>query len=350
MSKRTIMHYDMDAFFASVEIKNNPKLRGLPMVVGTSIVTTASYEARKFGIKSAMPVFEARKLCPKLVVIPTNKNLYLEASEIIQSLVKKITHKVEFISLDEGYVDITFIINKYKNWEDFATKFQERIFKITGLTCSVGIGYNKLTAKIASDVNKPAGIFIIKNEQEFIDYIKDKPVKIIPGVGKKFVEVLTKENILKVNDVYKISTYELRSKFGESRGNMLYYFCRGLDDSEVEYQRKTHSIGNENTYRMALANDSEVERELEILFERVYERLIDAKLFARTVVIKIKFDDFRLITRSFSLQAPTNNRERLFDTYNNIYSSLDEEMKNIKLVGISFGNLSERFYEQLRLY
>ena len=159
-SERVILHYDMDAFYASVEIRDNPKLKGKPIVVGENIVTTASYEARKYGVRSAMPVSEARKLCKNLIALPVSKGKYSEVSSRIKSLVLKLTHRVEFIALDEGYIDITEIIERYPSKKYFANRFKRGIFNNVSLTCSIGIGYNKLSAKIASDINKPGGIYI----------------------------------------------------------------------------------------------------------------------------------------------------------------------------------------------
>ena len=174
--ERIIMHYDMDAFYASIEINRNPKLKNKPLVVGENIVITASYEARKFGIHSAMKVSDAKLLCPKLIVIPVDKTEYIRISNEIHNLIFKITNKVEFVATDEGYIDLTDIIRP-ENKKNFAIKFKQRIKELTNLTCSVGIGFNKLSAKIASDINKPFGFFIFENEEEFIKYISDKKIK-----------------------------------------------------------------------------------------------------------------------------------------------------------------------------
>ncbi len=352
MAKRIIMHYDMDAFYASVEIKNNPKYKGKPLVVAGGVVTTASYEARKLGIKSAMPLFEAKKLCRTLVVCPVNHQLYSETSALIQSLVKKITHKVEFIALDEGYVDITDVLTKHWTAEDFAKKFQERIKNIVGLTCSVGIGYNKLTAKIASDINKPAGIYIFENEQEFVNYIKDKPINKIQGVGKKLTEILNKDNVFTPNDLYNFSEWELRSKYGESRGNLLYYSIRGIDESVIEYNKQTYSIGNENSYKYLITSPEELELELKNQFQRAYERLQESGLFAKTVSVKIRYENLKAISRSYTRSTPTANKEQLMTILESIIFDLDEEkeFESVRLAGVSFSNLSDKFYEQLRLF
>ena len=255
---KLIMHYDMDCFYASIEIRDNPKYQGLPLVVGGGVVTTASYEARKYGIYSAMSTFEAKKLCPNLLIVPVNKDKYIRVSQKIQNLVLKITEKVEFIALDEGYVDISEIAPKFSSLEEFAEKFKKRIKYHTGLTCSVGIGINKLSAKIASGINKPGGKYIFNSQIEFVNFLKNKDIKIIQGVGNKLKELLNKEGINKVEDLYNYSLNELINKYGKSRGELLYLSCRGIDYSEIEYQRATHSIGNENTYRFPLSSEGNI--------------------------------------------------------------------------------------------
>ncbi|MGL4968715.1 MAG: DNA polymerase IV, partial [Fusobacteriaceae bacterium] len=339
--KRLILHYDMDSFFASIEERENPKLKGRPFVVGGGVTCTASYEARKYGVRSAQPVFEAKKLCPGLIVLPVNMDLYEEVSELIHSLVLKITHRVEFIAKDEGYIDITGIVkNEEEAKRKFGMKFQKRIKEITGLTCSIGIGYNKLTAKIASDINKPAGLYIFNSEEEFSSYIGGKPIRIIPGVGKKFCQDLLSQGITSVEDVRKLSYLELNRKYGNSRADMLYYYSRGIDDSPVEYIRKTHSIGNENTYRDPLQGEERIVLEFDQLFKRVYDRLVEEKLFCRTANIKIRYSDFRTITRSISLGEYTNSYRIIKENLDRLISEL-EDFQNIRLVGFSLSNLSK---------
>lgn len=344
---RIIMHYDMDAFYTSIEERENPKLKGKPFVVGGGVTCTASYEARKFGVRSAMAVFEAKKLCPNLIVLPVNMKLYHEVSNLIHNLILKITDKVEFIASDEGYIDLTGIIQDTPGAKErFAKRFQKRIFEITGLTCSAGIGYNKLTAKIASDINKPAGFFLFNSEQEFINYISEKPLKIIPGVGKKSILELEKDALFKVSDLQKISILELNRKYGDSRAAMLYYYSRGIDDSPVEHRRKAHSIGNENTYREPLESEERIGSELESLFKRVHERLNEEKLFCKTVNIKIKYSNFKTITRSQTLGRFTNSAFELHEAMLQLLSEI-QNFSNIRLVGFSLSNLSQNFSEQL---
>lgn len=345
--KRLIMHYDMDAFYASIEINRNPKLKDKPLVVGENIVTTASYAARKFGVHSAMKVSDAKRLCPFLITIPVDKAEYARISKIIQNLVLKITNKVEFIAFDEGYIDLTSIVNEDKK-EKFAEKFRLRIKEITNLTCSVGMGFNKLSAKIASDINKPFGQYIFNNEDEFIEYISDKKIKIIPGVGKKFTEVLKRDKIFLVKDAYQYSLDSLVKRYGKSRGENLYCSIRGINYDEVEYKRKIYSIGNEETYFIPLQSIIDVEREIESIFNFTYERLLKKNVYTKSVTIKIRYTSFETFTRSKKLKFLTRDKEYLLSIVKDLLSSFDKE-EDVRLVGVYFGDIEKNEIVQLTL-
>lgn len=345
--ERVILHYDMDCFYASIEIRDNPKkYKNKPIVVAGGVVTTASYEARKFGIHSAMSTFEAKKLCPNLLVVYPDKEKYFKESQIIHNLVLKITHKIEFIALDEGYIDITDIIQKYSSKEKFAKTFRERIFKHTGLTCSVGIGVNKISAKIASDINKPFGQFIFNSEKDFMEYMKDKNIRKLQGVGEKFEKILNKDNIFLVGDVHRFSLKELVQKYGKSRGELLYLYSRGIDYSPVDYDKPTHSVGAENTYSFSLSSDEEISKKLEEVFDVAYKRLKSKNCLTKTISIKIKYSDRHTINKAKTFSIATDNKENLFEYVQEIFSEI-EEKDDIKLLGISFRNLIEFSSRQL---
>ena len=293
-----------------------------------------------------MNTLEAKRLCPRLIVVPVNKEKYSKESQIIQNLILKITHKVEFIALDEGFIDITEIITKFSSKENFAKLFRKRIFEITGLTCSIGIGFNKLTAKIASDINKPGGQFIFNTEEEFINFIQDKKIRKLPGVGKVFEKVLIKDNINEVKDIYKFSLKELTTKYGTSRGELLYTYSRGIDHRNVDFNRATHSIGNENTFRLPLDSEVEILREIEDLFNWSYNRLLKKNLLTKTISLKIRFKDRDTITRSKTRFIPTNDKEILKEMLDEVFSSITLN-KDIKLLGVSFSNLVNPANRQL---
>lgn len=344
--QKIIMHYDMDCFYASVEIRDNPKYKNKPVVVGERIVTTASYEARKYGVHSAMSIYEAKKLCPNLIIIPVDKEKYIKISEKIQSLIYKITEKCEFIALDEGYIDLTGIILNFESAKKFAEKFKKRIYFHTNLTCSVGIGYNKMSSKLASGINKPSGMYIFTSKEEFVNYIVDKNIKIIQGVGKKFLLELNRNNIYKVKDIENYSLKELVSQYGKSRGELLYLASRGIDYSEVDYKKPTHSIGHENTYRFPIEFFDVIEKEMIEIFERSYKRLIENSFFTRTIILKIKYVDDELITRSKTLSVATDNKNNLILEAEELLENI-EFNKKVRLIGISFGNLTKKTTRQL---
>ena len=345
--ERIIMHYDMDAFYASIEINRNPKLKNKPIVVGENIVTTASYEARKYGIHSAMKVSDAKLLCPRLIVIPADKTEYIRISNEIHNLIFKITNKVEFVATDEGYIDLTDVI-KPENKKSFAIKFKQRIKELTNLTCSVGIGFNKLSAKIASDINKAFGFFIFENEEKFIKYISDKKIKIIPGVGKKFFEILKNDNIFYVKDIFKYSLDYLMKKYGKSRGKTLYCSVRGIDYDEVEYQREIHSIGNEETFLIPLQNNSEIIREFNSLFEYTFERLIKNNVFTQSITIKMRYTSFKTYTKSKKLKFSTKSKDFLYNEMLELVNSFEKE-DEVRLLGVYFGDIKKNSLVQLAL-
>ena len=345
-SKKVILHYDMDAFYASVEIRDQPNLRGKPVIVGTSVITTCNYEARKYGLHSAMSVTKARMLCPYGIYLKVDKEKYSRVSKQIKDLVLRLTNKVEFIALDEGFVDITDIIKNYPSYEIFAQKFQRGILKNTGLTCSIGIGYNKLSAKLASDAKKPGGTTFIRNPDEFADFMSDKGVKLIPGVGKKTQEILGRKNLVEVSDVLKMSLQELRSILGYNRGEMIYEYSRGIDNRKVSMESKTHSISNERTYSTPLEDREFIWSEFLSLLVKTHKRLKHQKFHTKTLTLKVRYMDRKTITRSKSIYRSTQNIEILKRLLAELLEEINLEDK-IKLLGINLGNLSENKEYQL---
>ena len=337
--ERVILHYDMDCFYASIETRVNPeKYKNKPMAVARSIVTTANYEARKYGIHSAMNTYEAKNLCPHLLIVYPDKEKYIKESEKIHELVLKITHKIEFIALDEGYIDITEVIPKYSSKEKFAKTFRERIFKHTGLTCSVGIGINKISAKIASDINKPFGQYIFNTQEEFVEYMKDKKVRKLQGVGEKFEKILKRDHILTVGDIHKYTMKELTRRYGKARGELLYLYSRGIDHAPVDFSKPTHSVGAENTYSSPLNIEEEIEEKLEEVFKAAYSRLKEKNCLTKTVTIKIKYTDRKTISRAKTVSIATDDKDTLYNYVQDIMSEI-ENTEDIRLLGVSFRNL-----------
>lgn len=344
--ERLILHYDMDAFYASVEIRDNPHLKNKPVIIGRSVVTTCNYEARKYGLHSAMSISEAKKLCPFGVYLAVDKDKYNKESEKIHELIHKLSNKVEFIALDEGYIDISEYKDKYINLEEFADKFIKRIYENTKLTCSLGIGYNKLSAKLASEVNKPNGFYIIRDQSDFRNYIYNKDIKILPGVGKKTQEILRTKGINLVSDILTFSLLELQGLFGHIRGQLLYEYALGIDMREVSQESQHKSIGNETTFKMPTNEIDYIHKNLDDLFEKVYLRFKNKKYFGKTITIKIKYADRSTFTRSKSLFQYTNSKIDLSKAYELIKDELNIT-NSLILVGVSISNIIEEKSEQL---
>jgi len=357
MKKEKIyLHYDMDAFFASIEQRDNSELRGRPITIGYGVVTTASYEARKYGIRSAMPTIQAKRLCPNLIVVNLRKGVYFEEGRRIQKLIKKVLKKSEFTSVDEGYIDITeFIRNKdvelsrkeeILKIERFIKRFKRYIYDNSRLTCSVGIGFSKISAKIASDIDKPDGYFIFKNRDHFLDYIYDKDLGIIPGIGKKTREMLELFNITKVFQLYEIERNELIRRFGESKGDYLYNSVRGLHISEINIDRKRQSYGHEITFHREENDILALHAELKRQSKRLSDKLIEKNEFAKTVTIKIRYSNFSTHTRSKTLKSATNNVNTIYQaTLENL--EFFEKKDEVRLIGVQLSSILKSNVVQL---
>ncbi|MBW2056420.1 MAG: DNA polymerase IV [Deltaproteobacteria bacterium] len=347
--ERTICHIDMDAFFAAVEQLRNPALKGKPVIVGgglRGVVSTASYEARAFGIHSAMPIFQARRLCPQGVFLPARMGLYREVSARIMDFLTRVSPKVEQVSVDEAYLDLTgtrrllgepvAVAGKIKNW----------ILQNIGLTCSVGIAPNKFLAKIASDWDKPDGLTVI--EEDRVDgFLRELPVAKLPGVGQKTLEILLGLGISRVGQIQKLPEAILIRKFGKFGGRLL-ELSRGVDSSEVTPCRPPKSISSEDT----LDQDTD---DVEILSNFVMaqaatvgKRLRRQGLRARTVTLKLKYSDFRLTTRAHTLEGPTDSTKTIRDAALKLLRS-QKGMSKVRLVGVSVSGF-DRGAEQLSLF
>jgi DNA polymerase-4 len=305
-SGRKIIHLDMDCFYAAVEMRERPELAGLPIAVGggsrRGVVTTCNYEARKFGIHSAMPGFQAREKCPQLIFLPVRFDLYRAVSEQIRAILRDVTPLVEPLSLDEAYLNVSGM-NRYA-W-DIAKEIRQRILKETGLTSSAGIAPNKMLAKIASDWRKPNGQFAITPEQ--VDtFVRELPVRKIWGVGPKSAERFKQEGIVTCGDLQRFTERQLEDKSGKW-GRELYQLCRGHDDRPVEPNRIRKSLSNESTFPDNLRSLDEC---WQALAELVVELETDLRSKAADRVIhkafvKVKFADFTRTTRECVSSAPT---------------------------------------------
>ena len=325
----------MDAFFAAVEQVDHQELRGKPVIVGGStrgVVSTASYEARKFGVHSAMPVFEARRLCPHGFFVPVRMARYQEVSHVIMDILRRVSPLVEQVSIDEAFIDLDGTERLHGDCRKVGQKIKQQIRAETLLTCSIGIAPNKFLAKIASDMKKPDGFMII-NQEEVQGFLHALPVGKLPGVGPKSQEVLERLNTLRVSDILRCPVELLEDKLGRY-GLRLRELAQGIDDSPVCPESPVKSIGSECTLSEDTRDLTLLRKWLMSQAEEVGERLRSHDLRARTVTLKLKYSDFKLITRSRTLEEPACATKVLFDA---AIELLDRCPLNrpVRLIGLS---------------
>ncbi len=339
---RKIIHVDMDAFFASVEQMDNPELRGKPVAVGGSgerhVVAAASYEARKFGVHSAMPSITAKRLCPDLIFVKHRFERYTEISDAVFEIFREYTDLVEPLSIDEAFLDATHDKRNICSATLIAKEIKEEIKKRTGgLTASAGISFNKFLAKIASDIKKPDGLFLITPDDagRFIDELT---VEKFYGIGKVTAEKMHKLGIHNGSDLKKPDLLFLIRNFGKA-GKFYFDIVRGIDDRPVEPDSERKSIGTELTYEKDLTTQFEIIAELYKVEKELMERIGNSGTTGRTVTLKIKFSDFRQITRSRTMPFYIRNFETLHKEVTGIRKSLSLEGTRVRLLGVSVSNL-----------
>jgi DNA polymerase-4 len=337
---RTILHIDMDAFFAAVEVLNRPELKGKPVIVGGTtnrgVVSTASYEARSFGIHSAMPIFQAKEKCPHAVFLPVRMERYRKISEEIMKILEGFTPLVEKVSIDEAYLDITGTEDLLGSPEEIARQIKKRIRDKTQLTCSIGIAPNKFLAKVASDMHKPDGLTIIK-AGEADTFLATLPVERIPGVGKNTVETLKRYKIKTAGEIKTLSKDQLLRRFGKF-GLRLHELARGADSSPVVPLREAKSISAEETLPSDTRDLSLVSKKLNAHVDNVAARLRNHGLKGKTITIKIKFSDFTAITKSQTIASATDSSKMIF--YNALQLLVDQPLKKkVRLIGVEVSNL-----------
>lgn len=339
---RKIIHIDMDAFFASVEQRDNPSLKGKPVAVGGSkergVVAAASYEARKFGVRSAMPSVTAFKKCPHIIFVPPRFEVYKTVSRQIKAIFTQYTDLIEPLSLDEAYLDVT--LNK-KNMEyamDIAEEIRAQVLAETQLTCSAGISFNKFLAKSATDINKPDGMFVITSSrvERFIDQL---PIEKFFGVGKVTAEKMRKRGILNGADLKSKSKFQLSSWFGKA-GTYYYNVARGIDNRPVNPNRIRKSLGAERTYSQDLIDIHQAKDKLEQVVEILLQRLEKAQVAGRTLTLKAKYSDFTQLTRSRTSLAYLSE-EDIYAYADELLLEVPEIEKGIRLLGLQVSNFDE---------
>ena len=342
----------MDAFFASVEQLDNPELRGKPVAVGgsgpRSVVAAASYEARKYGVRSAMPSVTAKRLCPDLIFVRHNFDRYTEVSALVFGILREYSELVEPLSIDEAFIDVTDDTKKIGSATVIARKIRSDIRQKTGLSASAGISVNKFLAKIASDINKPDGMFLIKPD-EAEKFIENLSIEKFYGIGKVTALKMHNLGIHKGSDLKKWDLVSLVRNFGKA-GVFFYDIARGIDDRPVEPLQERKSVGTELTYDKDLTTDFEIIAELYKLEKELMERMDHSQSAGRTITLKIKFSDFRQITRSKTVQHYIRDFETLHREVTALRKSTRLESPRIRLLGVSVTNLENDECDERQLH
>ena len=340
-SHRKIIHIDMDAFFASVEQRDNPELRGKPIAVGglgnRGVVAAASYEARKYGVFSAMPAKTAKKKCPFLIFVKPRFEAYKQVSNQIRQIFLEYTDLVEPLSLDEAYLDVTVHKKGKPSATLIAKEIKQRIKDETGLTASAGISINKFLAKIASDYNKPDGFYLIKPE-DAETFVEELPVEKFFGIGKVTSAKMHKMGIAFGKDLKKIPEFELVRKFGK-QGSYYYHISRAVDNREVKPNRLRKSVGAENTFEYDIEDTNEMKQELLPIAQKLMQRIEKSQFYGRTLTIKVKFADFKQITRSKTNNLGIDDFQFLWKQCLEIFDAIDFSGLKVRLLGISVSNI-----------
>jgi DNA polymerase-4 len=347
-----IMHVDMDAFYAAVEQQDNPALKGKPVIVGglsnRGVVSTASYEARKYGVHSAMPIVEAKRLCPEGVFLPGRHDRYAEVSRQIFEIFYHYTPLVEKLSIDEAFLDLTGCSRLFGDPIQIGKKIKEELYNKLGLTASIGLARNKFLAKLASDLDKPDGFFIL--EEKDIDRILE-PLDIskVWGVGKKTEELLKSKGIDTIGRLKSLSLDELEMLLGKN-GIQLYYLSRGIDNRKVEVNNQVKSISHEETFAENRVDKNLILASLLRMSIKVSRRLRKAGLQGSTIEIKVRYGDFTTYNRSVSLAVGTNKTDIIYEKAIYLLEKNRLLGKPIRLLGVGVSNLSPEGAQQLSLF
>ncbi len=340
---RKIIHIDMDAFYASIEQRDSPELKNRPLIVGgspnsRSVVCSASYEARRFGVRSAMSCAQAFRLCPQAIFISPHFEKYSQASLKMREIFKKVTSLIEPLGLDEAYLDVTENLLNEPMAKKIAVWIKDQIMKEIGTTASAGVGPNKFIAKLASDSVKPNGLVVVPPEKVFA-FIQQLPVEKFWGVGPATTKKLHSKEIRTAADIRRLSPHQLQTIVG-SYSSSLFEMAHGRDEREVDPSLDRKSKGSETTFKQDILNRNELLRYLEMQCLEISVDLKKLEMFGKTITLKIKYFDFKSITRSKTLFQPTNEVDYIYETAQELLSK-DTEVghRPVRLIGVSIGNL-----------
>ena len=331
--RRWIMHVDMDAFFASVEQLDHPEYKGHPVIVGglssRGVVATASYEARKFGVHSAMPISRAKKLCPHGIYVYPNMARYKEISHIIHKVMEEFTPIIEPLSLDEAFLDVTGITHKFTGPKALGRAIKDRVFEETGLIISAGLAPNKFLAKLASDLDKPDGLVVIPYGKE-CESLANFSIKRIWGVGPSTERRLKDGGFTLIKDVQALSDEKPLVPYVGNQARRIWELARGIDERPVEPDRQIQSVGNEETYESDVEDPAVIDLELHYFANRVAKRLRKYGLMGYTVSIKVRYNDFKTVSRQKRLDSSTDQERVIYDTSVLLWNKLMRDALSVK--------------------
>lgn len=350
-AQATILHVDMDAFYASVAELDNPQYKGKALVVGAGVrgvVLSANYEARKFGIRAAMPVGRAKRMAPHAIFIAPEHHRYAEISERVMAIFNSFTPLVEPISLDEAFLDVTGSQKLFGDGREIAAKIRAQVEQGEGITCSVGIAQSKFIAKLASQHCKPNGMLEIKSDR-ILEFLHPLPVRALWGVGPKTAESLDRLGLHTVADIANTPRSTLVRALGDATGESLYELAWGRDYRNVIPDEPEKSIGNEETFARDIDSPEEILAEFLRMAEKATARLRERGLFAKTVTMKIKFADFTTLSRAKTLPIGIDGTHETYEIVKKLYLALNNEGARIRLVGVSLSNLLDEAPVQLEL-
>jgi DNA polymerase IV (DinB-like DNA polymerase) len=341
-----ILHVDLDAFYASVEEREHPEYKGKPLVVGADpkggagrgVVSTCNYEARKYGVRSGMPISIAYRKCPKAVFVPVNMELYVAVSLNVMKIFRKYAETMEQVSVDEAYLDVSFA-KTYEKAAEIGQKIKDDVKAKEKLTCTVGIGPNKLVAKVASDFKKPDGLTVVK-PSEVLDFLAPQSVRVLRGVGPKTEEALNKLGIATVADVRKFSKSQLTEVAG-SFGESLYEQSRGIAPTELITEWTPKSMGRNYTFEHDTKDKDEIFRVLDGMCEDTWKQLKAQKMAFKTVTIRVRYEDFETHTKQKSLTDYVTNLEAIRNTARDLLAPFFKDKRKIRLIGVSASQLKE---------
>ena len=350
---RRILHCDMDCFYAAVHMRDDPSLRGRPVVIGGSpegrgVVAAASYEARAYGIRSATPAARAVRLCPQVVFIKPEFPRYRSESRLVFAIFREFTDIVQPVSIDEAFLDVSDRLDRWGSATEVARAIRRRVREDRGLTVSIGVAPNRLVAKIASDRDKPDGLTVVPpaRVQAFLDPL---PVRSLPGVGPATEKRLRRLGLETIADLRAVPLDRLEKSFGR-HGGTLYRYSRGRDERPVRIHRRRKSLSAERTYAADLTTVAEMDAELDRLAERVARGLAKQGFGARTVVVKVRYGDFTTLTRSHTLVAPVADAPQIAATARWLLRRTEAGRRPVRLLGVGGANLVHGRVAQLALF